>query len=71
MTEENHCYENAVAERVNGILKMNFILIKLLPSLIQAKKQPKYYWFYIILKITFIFKLLKHPNCIKKQLNPR
>jgi len=25
MTEENHCYENAVAERVNGILK-NFTL---------------------------------------------
>jgi len=21
MTEENHCYENAMAERVNGILK--------------------------------------------------
>jgi len=21
MTEENHCYENALAERVNGILK--------------------------------------------------
>ena len=24
MTEENHCYENAVAERVNGILKGEF-----------------------------------------------
>ena len=24
MTEENHCYENAVAERVNGILKDEF-----------------------------------------------
>nr|WP_299034744.1 IS3 family transposase [uncultured Tenacibaculum sp.] len=26
MTEENHCYENAVAERVNGILKDKFYL---------------------------------------------
>lgn len=26
MTEENHCYENAVAERVNGILKNEFFL---------------------------------------------
>jgi putative transposase len=26
MTEENHCYENAVAERINGILKYEFML---------------------------------------------
>ena len=26
MTEENHCYENATAERVNGILKQDFLL---------------------------------------------
>lgn len=26
MTEENHCYENAIAERVNGILKDEFML---------------------------------------------
>jgi putative transposase len=26
MTEENHCYENAIAERVNGILKDEFLL---------------------------------------------
>jgi len=26
MTEENHCYENAIAERVNGILKQEFFL---------------------------------------------
>ena len=26
MTEENHCYENSVAERVNGILKGEFLL---------------------------------------------
>ncbi len=26
MTEENHCYENATAERINGILKDEFFL---------------------------------------------
>jgi len=26
MTEENHCYENSLAERVNGILKQEFLL---------------------------------------------
>ena len=26
MTEENHCYENALAERVNGILKQEYWL---------------------------------------------
>ena len=26
MTEDNHCYENALAERVNGILKDEFYL---------------------------------------------
>lgn len=26
MTEEHHCYENAIAERVNGILKQEFLL---------------------------------------------
>jgi putative transposase len=26
MTEDNHCYENALAERVNGILKQEFLL---------------------------------------------
>ena len=32
MTEENHVYENAVAERVNGILKDEFLLGERLPS---------------------------------------
>jgi len=38
MTEENHCYENAIAERVNGILKDEFLLGKTLPSLKVAKE---------------------------------
>ena len=28
MTQDNHCYENAMAERVNGILKDEFYLDK-------------------------------------------
>jgi putative transposase len=32
MTEENHVYENALAERVNGILKTEFLLGEKLPS---------------------------------------
>jgi len=38
MTEENHCYENAIAERVNGILKDEFLLNETLPSLKVAKE---------------------------------
>ncbi len=32
MTEENHCYENAIAERLNGILKHEYGLKRTLPS---------------------------------------
>jgi putative transposase len=38
MTEENHCYENAIAERVNGILKDEFFLNETLPSFNVAKE---------------------------------
>ena len=38
MTEENHCYENALAERVNGILKDEFYLDQTFTSLAHAKK---------------------------------
>lgn len=41
MTEENHCYENAVAERVNGILKDEFYLDQTFDSLQHAKKATK------------------------------
>lgn len=41
MTEENHCYENAVAERVNGILKDEFYLDITFTSLKQAKMATK------------------------------
>lgn len=41
MTEESHVYENALAERVNGILKNEFSLGKRLRSYAIAKKMVK------------------------------
>ena len=41
MTEENHCYENAVAERVNGILKDEFYLDQCFFSTAHAKRAAK------------------------------
>jgi putative transposase len=41
MTEENHCYENAMAERVNGILKDEFFLDQEMPDLRTAKRAVK------------------------------
>jgi len=38
MTEKNHCYENAMAERVNGILKQEFELGQTFKTKEQAKK---------------------------------
>lgn len=41
MTEENHCYENAIAERVNGILKDEFYLDQTFFSTKYAKKATR------------------------------
>ena len=41
MTEENHCYENAVAERVNGILKDEFYLDQCFVNTHNAKLATK------------------------------
>ena len=41
MTEENHVYENAIAERVNGILKIEFLLGEKLKSSKIAKELVK------------------------------
>ena len=41
MTEENHCYENALAERVNGILKDEFYLDQTFNSIQHAKRATK------------------------------
>ena len=41
MTEENHCYENAMAERVNGILKDEFYLDQTFINVVHAKRAAK------------------------------
>jgi transposase InsO family protein len=41
MTQENHCYENALAERVNGILKDEFYLDQTFASVKEAKRATK------------------------------
>ena len=41
MTEENHCYENAMAERVNGILKDEYLLDRTFNDLSDAQKACK------------------------------
>jgi len=41
MTEENHCYENAMAERVNGILKDEFYLDQTFTNMAHAKRAAK------------------------------
>lgn len=41
MTEENHCYENATAERVNGILKQEYGLDETFKSQSHAEKAVK------------------------------
>ncbi len=41
MTEENHCYENAMAKGVNGILKDEFYLDQTFASVDHAKKATK------------------------------
>jgi putative transposase len=38
MTDENHCYQNAIAERVNGILKDEFNLDNIFDDLLSARK---------------------------------
>ena len=41
MTEENHCYENAIAERVNGILKDEFYLEQTFFDVAHAQRAAK------------------------------
>jgi putative transposase len=41
MTEENHCYENAIAERVNGILKDEFYLDQTFANVAHAMRAAK------------------------------
>ena len=41
MTEEKHCYENTMAERINGILKGEFYLDQTFDNVAQAKRAAK------------------------------
>jgi len=41
MTEENHCYENAIAERINGILKDEFYVDQTFFDIKHAKRAIK------------------------------
>lgn len=41
MTQENHCYENAMAERVNGILKQEYLLDETFADKASAVKSVK------------------------------
>jgi putative transposase len=41
MTEENHCYENTMAERVNDILKDEFYLDQTFMNVAHAKRAEK------------------------------
>ncbi len=41
MTQENYCYENAMAERVNGILKDEFYLDQTFDNVAHAKRATK------------------------------
>ena len=41
MTEEIHCYENAMADRVNGILKDEFYLDQTFDNVAHAKRAAK------------------------------
>jgi len=38
MTEENHCYENTMAERVNGILKDEYLLDRTFKDIAHARQ---------------------------------
>ena len=41
MTKDNHCYENAMAERVNGILKDEFYIDQTFMNVAHAKRAAK------------------------------
>lgn len=41
MTQENHCYENAMAEKINGILKNEFYLDQTFTNINRAKMAVK------------------------------
>ena len=41
MTQENHCYENAMEKRINGVLKNEFYLDQTFDDVSHAKRAAK------------------------------
>ena len=59
MTEENHCYENSIAERVNGILKSELGLDDIINSEKEAKTVGLVYFFNIDQPFNWLGQSLK------------
>lgn len=58
MTEENHCYQNAQAERINGILKDEVYLDQTFTRVLHPKKAIKLF--------TFLSSLASMPPCRRR-----
>ena len=65
MTEDNHCYENAIAERVNGILKDEFYLDQIFDSIQQAKDAQNAIHLYNQIRVHVSLNF-KTPNSVYK-----
>jgi putative transposase len=61
MTEDNHCYENALAERVNGIQKDEFHIDQTFACVEEVKKATKLYNFKR-LHLSLEYKRLNHMH---------
>jgi len=66
MTEQNHCYENAVAERVNGILKDEFYLDQTFTNVAHAKRAAKNAIYLYNQKRLHLSLDFKTPNMVYK-----
>ncbi|AUC82716.1 hypothetical protein CW733_11515 [Lacinutrix sp. Bg11-31] len=63
MTEENHCYENAMAERLNGILKDEFYLDQTFENVAHAKRAAINLYNEVRLHLSLDYKT---PNMVYK-----
>jgi transposase InsO family protein len=58
MTEEMHCYENAMVERVNGILKQEYYIGSCFRNKEQAKEAVK--------EAVYLFHFGRSPNRLRR-----
>lgn len=75
MTEQNHCYENAIAERVNGILKDEFYLDQCFTSTKEAMDACKcaimlYNKQRLHLSLEYKTPEMVHKNAFKNSVKP-